>query len=117
MGHHLVAAVIVTTARAGIPGLASSETLGEVYRRVNSSVVVIRARGQEVTREGTVRFREVGSGSCGSTSSEMGALWSSRPRGEGSEITVDDPGYHSLCSARDPSVTAPDRAPVGTLRG
>jgi serine protease Do len=62
MGYHLVAAVILTTALAGTPRLASAETLGEVYRRVNSSVVVIRARGQEVTREGVVRFREVGSG-------------------------------------------------------
>ena len=61
-GRHLVAAFIVTTAFAGTPQLASTETLGEVYRRVNSSVVVIRARGQEVTTGGMVRFREVGSG-------------------------------------------------------
>lgn len=45
----------------GVP-LAAGETLGEVYRRVNPSVVVIRARGQEVTAEGQSRFREIGSG-------------------------------------------------------
>ena len=44
------------------PALGPAETLGEVYRRVNPSVVVIRARGQEVTVEGTQRFREIGSG-------------------------------------------------------
>jgi len=44
------------------PTLAAAETLGEVYRRVNPSVVVIRARGEEVTAEGLTRFREVGSG-------------------------------------------------------
>src|SRR5215469_12517898 len=45
-----------------LPTLAAGETLGEVYRRVNPSVVVIRARGQEVTDQGMARFREIGSG-------------------------------------------------------
>src|SRR5215468_7436227 len=45
-----------------VPALAPGETLGEVFRRVNPSVVVIRSRGQEVTTQGTSRFREVGSG-------------------------------------------------------
>src|SRR5215475_9334374 len=44
------------------PAPAPGETLGEVYRRVNPSVVVIRARGEEVTEEGLSRFREIGSG-------------------------------------------------------
>jgi S1-C subfamily serine protease len=46
----------------GAPSPATGETLGEVFRRVNPSVVVIRARGQEVTAEGISRFREIGSG-------------------------------------------------------
>jgi len=45
-----------------VPLLAGGETLGEVYRRVNPAVVVIRSKGQEVTLEGTSRFREIGSG-------------------------------------------------------
>jgi serine protease Do len=45
-----------------VPMLAAGETLGEVYRRVNPSVVVIRARGEVVTEEGMSRFREIGSG-------------------------------------------------------
>ncbi len=49
---------LLTTA----PTLAAGETLGEVYRRVNPSVVVIRAKGSEVTEEGLSRFREIGSG-------------------------------------------------------
>jgi S1-C subfamily serine protease len=46
------------------PSLAQgqSESLGDTYRRVSTSVVVIRARGQEVTDEGLVRFKEIGSG-------------------------------------------------------
>ena len=44
------------------PAPASAETLGEVYRRVNPAVVVIRARGEELTEDGMARFREIGSG-------------------------------------------------------
>ena len=38
------------------------EPLAEVYRRVNPSAVVIRARGDEVTAGGVARFREIGAG-------------------------------------------------------
>jgi serine protease Do len=44
------------------PSLGEGETLGEAYLRVSTSVVVIRAHGQEVTADGTVRFKEIGSG-------------------------------------------------------
>jgi serine protease Do len=46
------------------PALAQeqNESLGDTYRRVSTSVVVIRAQGAEVTAEGTVRFKEIGSG-------------------------------------------------------
>jgi S1-C subfamily serine protease len=46
------------------PALAQGqdESLGDAYRRVSTSVVVIRARGQEVTEDGIVGFKEVGSG-------------------------------------------------------
>jgi S1-C subfamily serine protease len=46
------------------PSLAQGqgESLGDTYRRVSTSVAVIRARGQEVTDEGLVRFKEIGSG-------------------------------------------------------
>ena len=41
---------------------ASSQTVGEVFRKVNPSVAVIRAKGREVARGGEVRFGEIGSG-------------------------------------------------------
>src|SRR5262244_167547 len=46
------------------PSLArgQGETLGDAYLRVSTSVVVIRARGREVTAEGVVKFGEIGSG-------------------------------------------------------
>jgi serine protease Do len=44
------------------PSLGEGETLGEAYLRVSTSVAVIRARGQEVTADGMVHFKEIGSG-------------------------------------------------------
>ena len=44
------------------PALGEGESLHDAYRRVSTSVVVIRARGQEVTADGTVGFKEIGSG-------------------------------------------------------
>jgi serine protease Do len=44
------------------PGQGAAQSLNEVYRRVSTSVVVIRAQGREVTADGTVRFKEIGSG-------------------------------------------------------
>src|SRR5882724_480025 len=44
------------------PVAGEAQSLNEVYRRVNTSVVVIRARGEELTPDGLVRFKEIGSG-------------------------------------------------------
>jgi S1-C subfamily serine protease len=44
------------------PGPAAAQTVGEVFRRVSPSVVVIRSRGRDVSESGQVRFGEVGSG-------------------------------------------------------
>jgi serine protease Do len=44
------------------PSPGEGESLHDVYRRVSTSVVVIRAQGQEVTDDGSVRFKEIGSG-------------------------------------------------------
>jgi serine protease Do len=38
------------------------QTLGELYRKASPSVVVIRAKGKEVSSGGVVRFGEIGSG-------------------------------------------------------
>jgi serine protease Do len=53
---------LVLVALFMLPPLAAGETLGEVYRRVNPSVVVIRAKGEEVTEDGVSHFKEIGSG-------------------------------------------------------
>ena len=45
-----------------IPAAGTAQTPGEVFRKVTPSVVVIRAKGSEVTTGGQVRFTETGSG-------------------------------------------------------
>ena len=59
-GRH--AATLALALLFAAPSLGGGETLHEAYRRVSTSVVVIRARGQEVTADGTVGFKEIGSG-------------------------------------------------------
>lgn len=41
---------------------AQAQTVGEVFQKVNHSVVVIRAKGRDVSGGGQVRFSETGSG-------------------------------------------------------
>src|SRR5215467_9173490 len=45
-----------------LPMTGEAQSPGEVFRKVTPSVVVIRARGSEVTAGGQVRFTETGSG-------------------------------------------------------
>jgi serine protease Do len=58
------AAILALALLFAAPSLAlgQEESLGDAYRRVSTSVVVIRARGHEVTDDGLVRFKEIGSG-------------------------------------------------------
>ena len=45
-----------------LSGFAGAQTPGDVFRKVTPSVVVIRAKGSEVTAGGQTRFLETGSG-------------------------------------------------------
>jgi S1-C subfamily serine protease len=44
------------------PAPAGAQAVGDVFRRVSPSVVVIRSRGRDVAEAGQVRFGEIGSG-------------------------------------------------------
>jgi serine protease Do len=59
---HPRAAMLSLALLFALPSSGESQSLNEVYRRVSTSVVVIRAQGHEVTAEGTVTFKEIGSG-------------------------------------------------------
>jgi len=56
------AAVLVASVMCSLPAAAAGQTPGEVFRKVTPSVVVIKAKGSEVTAGGQVRFLETGSG-------------------------------------------------------
>jgi len=56
------AIILVASALLALPVAATAQTPGEVFRKVTPSVVVIKAKGSEVTAGGQVRFTETGSG-------------------------------------------------------
>ena len=56
------AVMLAVVVAVSIPGPVLAQTPGEVFRKVTPSVVVIRAKGSEVTAGGQVRFLETGSG-------------------------------------------------------
>jgi serine protease Do len=54
----LLAAVVAL----GQPAPAGAQPVGDVFRQVSPSVVVIRSRGRDVSASGQIRFGEIGSG-------------------------------------------------------
>lgn len=44
----------------GLPAPAAAQAVGDVFRQVSPSVVVIRSRGRDVSATGQVRFGEIG---------------------------------------------------------
>jgi len=61
----LRASVAVALFLASLPwqgGTAEGEDIGDVFRRVNPAVVVIRAKGRDVEASGLARYTETGSG-------------------------------------------------------
>jgi len=55
-------AVVALLAIVAVDSVAAAQTAREVFERVAPSVVVIRARGRDVTAAGLTRFTETGSG-------------------------------------------------------
>ena len=59
----LIALLLLATLGTLVPPApAGAQVVGDVFRRVSPSVVVIRSRGRDVAESGLVRFGEVGSG-------------------------------------------------------
>jgi S1-C subfamily serine protease len=63
--------VLTVLLAISISGPAAAQTPGEVFRKVTPSVVVIRAKGSEVTTGGQTRFNETGSGVLISTDGKI----------------------------------------------
>jgi S1-C subfamily serine protease len=67
-----IAVIIMTAIMPSVSPRVSAQTVGDVFRTVNVSVVVIRARGRDVVTEGgSVRFSEIGSGVLISTDGKV----------------------------------------------
>jgi S1-C subfamily serine protease len=54
--------LLATLVSAGRPAPAEAQAVGDVFRKVSPSVVVIRSKGRDVSLSGQVRFGEIGSG-------------------------------------------------------
>jgi S1-C subfamily serine protease len=54
--------LLAALAALGLPAPAGAQAVGDVFRQVSPSVVVIRSRGRDVSATGQVRFGEIGSG-------------------------------------------------------
>src|SRR6059036_631307 len=61
MKRWLTALLLVALPAWAMPG-AEAQTPGEVFRKVAPSVVVIRAKGRDISASGQSRFAETGSG-------------------------------------------------------
>jgi serine protease Do len=63
MGQRSLAMLGIGAALFCLPGFAGAQTMGELFRMVNASVVVIHAKGRDVEGPGGLtRFNETGSG-------------------------------------------------------
>ena len=72
MGLGSIAVIVVTAIMLSVSPPVFAQTVGDVFRTVNVSVVVIRAKGRDVATEGgPVRFSEVGSGVLISTDGKI----------------------------------------------
>src|SRR5262245_4663221 len=58
----VIASLVALALVAAAPAPGQPQSLGEMYRKASPSVVVIRAKGREVSAGGVVRFGEIGSG-------------------------------------------------------
>jgi serine protease Do len=57
-----IALLMAVATLLGLPLDAGAQGLGDLFRKVNPSVVVIRTKGRDVSESGQVRFGEGGSG-------------------------------------------------------
>jgi len=58
----LLAAILAAVVLPALAPAAEARILGDLFRKVNPSVVVVRAKGRDVSAGGVTRFNETGSG-------------------------------------------------------
>jgi S1-C subfamily serine protease len=110
--------VLAAVGAAWVPASVDAQTPGEVFRQVTPSVVVIRAKGSEVTVGGQTRFTETGSGVLISNDGKI--MTAAHVVHSMNEITVEFLGGESMPArvvasepGADLSLIQIDRAPTG----
>ena len=114
----LLAALLMVALPASL-GVAHAQNVGEIFRKVNPSVVVIRAKGRDVTASaGLTRFNETGSGVLISTDGKV--MTAAHVTLAMDEITVEFLGGETVRArtvteepAADLSLLQLDRVPAG----
>ena len=102
-----------------VPALAEAQTVREVFEKVAPSVVVIRAKGRDVTTSGQTRFLETGSGVLVSNDGQV--MTAAHVVHAMDEITVEFLGGETVSArvvssepAADLSLLKLDRVPAGS---
>jgi len=110
--------LLVAFAALGLPALAVAQPVGDVFRQVSPSVVVIRSRGRDVSASGPVRFGEIGSGVLVSADGKV--MTAAHVVHSVDEITVEFIGGEAVKArvvasepAADLSLLQLDRVPAG----
>ena len=122
----VAALALATTIAVGVLGSpvrsASAQTVREVFEKVTPSVVVVRARGREVTAGGETRYTETGSGVLVSKDGKV--MTASHVVHALDEISVEFVGGETVTArivasepAADLSLLQLDRVPPGSLAG
>src|SRR5262249_35307845 len=62
MGGYFVLSLLIAVVVAWLPARVEAQDAEELFRKVNSSVLVIRAKGRDVGPRGLFTFSEIGSG-------------------------------------------------------
>ena len=69
--HAALATALIGIGLLGPVPASQAQSVGEVFRKVNASVVIIRAKGREVSGASETRFTETGSGVLISTDGKV----------------------------------------------
>ena len=71
MARGVIGALVGWLVLSALPELVAAQDVGELFARINPSVVVIRAKGRDVTSRGISQFGETGSGVLVSTDGKI----------------------------------------------
>jgi serine protease Do len=102
----LLAALLAAASLPVLAPMAQAQNLDDLFRKVNPSVVVVRAKGRDVSAGGLTRFNETGSGVLVSASGTV--MTAAHVVNAKDEITVESLGGEAVRAKRISSDAAAD---------